>query len=268
MKTLRETFGAVCALMLAATVGAAAAKPTGTVYTTAGGSATGEIQWRNSAKEYVVTTERGSITYPADDVERVDIAPPAQFASAVKAVQAGANLASAAKTLEDIAKDYRRLTYDVEATRWLAQAYLKQGNPVKAVSACEAVIRDDPTAAYTGQMAVQYWQALIKANKTSGLERLLEKAIASGDQAAAAEALVARGDSIMARGNSRANCEEALRDGYLRVILLYADPASDAYPAALYKGAQAFDGMGQPSRAGQLRDKLKAECPGSEWARK
>ena len=266
MSTLRNTFCALCAILVAAAV--QAADPTGTLYNVNGGQTRGKLQWRNSAKEYVVTTNRGSFTFPADQVERVDVDPPAELNAAIKRVQSGSGLASAIKTLETIAKDYRHLTYDREATQWLAAAYLKEGNAAKAVSACEAVIRDDPEAAYMGAMAVQYWQALIKDGKTAQLDRHLEKAIASGDKIAAASALVARGDAIMARGNSRANCEEALRDGYLRVILLYADPETDAYPAALYKGAQAFDGMGQGARAGKLREQLKRDCPSSEWARK
>lgn len=266
MNTLRKSLGALCALVLGATL-QAAIQPTGTVYNVNGGQSRGKIQWRNAAKEYVVTTDRGQFTFPADQVERVEVNPPAELAAAVKRVQAG-SAAAAIPTLQEIAKEYRNLTYDVEATRWLIAAYLAQGKAGDAVRAAETVIRDKPEAAYMGEMAVQYWQALIKDNKASSLNRLLEKAIASGDKTAAAEALVARGDSIMARGASRANAEEALRDGYLRVILLYADPALPAYPAALYKGAQAFDGMGQGSRANTLREKLKAECPTSEWARK
>lgn len=267
MNTLRNTLGALCAVLVAASV--QAADPMGTLHNVNGGQTRGKLQWRNAAKEYVVTTDRGTFTFPADQVASVDVDRPAALDSAIKRVQSGSGLASAVKTLEEIAKDYRHLTYDKEATQWLATAYLKEGKAAEAIKACETVIRDDPTAAYTGAMAVQYWEALIKDGKSgTQLNRHLEKAIASGDKVAAASALVARGDAIMARGTSRANCEEALRDGYLRVILLYADPATDAYPAALYKGAQAFDGMGQGARAGKLRETLKSACPNSDWARK
>jgi hypothetical protein len=109
---------------------------------------------------------------------------------------------------------------------------------------------------------------LIKDGKDAKLNLLLDKAIASGDEVAAAAALVARGNAAMARGSNRANCEEALRDGYLRVILLYAEAGSEAYAEALYMGAKAFDGMGQGNRANKLREELKANCPNSTWARK
>ena len=266
MNTLRNRLGALCAVLVTASL--QAADPVGTLHNVNGGQTRGKIQWRNAAKEYVVTTNRGTFTFTEDQVESVDVDRPAALDAAIKRVQSGSGLSSAIKSLEELAKDYRHLTYDKEATQWLATAYLKEGKAADAVKACETIIRDYPTAAYTGAMAVQYWEALIKDGKGSQLNRHLEKAIASGDKVSAASALVARGDAIMARGSSRANCEEALRDGYLRVILLYADPATDAYPAALYKGAQAFDGMGQGARAGKLRETLKSACPNSEWARK
>lgn len=267
MNKFNLTLCALMAALIAAPVLSAAGKPTGTLYNVNGGQTRGELRWKNSAKEYEVVTSKGSFTFPEDQVERVAVDPPAELAAAVKKVQSNTSLASAISVLEDIAKDYRHLTYDREATRWLAEAYNKQGNPAKAISACETVIRDDAEAAYMGDMAVAYWDALIKDGKASKLNLLLEKAIASGDTSAAAYALVKRGDAAMARGSARVNCEEALRDGYLRVILLYADNTSNAYAEALYKGAKAFDGMGQGARADKLREQLKAECPSSSWAR-
>lgn len=268
MNKFTLTLCALMAALFAAPVLSAADKPTGTLYNVNGGSTRGELRWKNSAKEYEVVTSKGSFTFPEDQVERVVVDPPAELAAAVKRVQANNALASAITTLAEIAKDYRHLTYDREATRWLAEAYNKQGAPAKAISACETVIRDYPEAAYMGDMAVAYWAALIKDGKDSKLNLLLEKAIASGDKNAAAAALVKRGQAMMAKGSNRVNCEEALREGFLRVILLYADPSSSAYAEALYEGAKAFDGMGQGARATKLREQLKAECPSSEWARK
>ena len=260
---------ALCALLTACVALPALAKdvPTGTI-STASGSARGTIRWKNSAKEYVLTNDKKmTVTYKADEVENISIDRPASLDGAIKKVQSNSGLAAAIATLEELAKDYAHLTYDTEATGWLAKAYLLQGNTAKAISACEAVIRDNPEAAYTGSTAVAYWDALIKDGKAAKLNILLDKAVASGDKTAAAIALVKRGDAAMARGSARANCEEALRDGYLRVIHLYADPTSDAYAEALYKGAKAFEGMSQSSRANQLREQLRKECAASSWAR-
>lgn len=269
MKKLSITLCAALAALTALPAFAADAQPTGTIVTEKS-RVTGTLRWKNSAKEYSLTNAKGvTVTFPADDVVRVEVNRPAALDAAIKRVRAGGSgVASAIPTLEEIAKDYSHLTYDREATRWLADAYLQQGNASKAVSACEAVIRDDAEAAYMGPMAVLYWRALTKDGKASKLSLLLDKAIASGDAEAAAAALVARGNAVMERGTARANCEEALRDGYLRVILLYANPESEAYPEALYMGAKAFDGMGQGARANALRDKLKQECASSSWARK
>ena len=263
-----KTFGiTLCTLLAMAIALPVMAVPTGTVYGN-GGQTTGKLRWMNSAKKYVVTNEKGmSIEYEADDVDRVDVDRPKELDAAIKKVKAG-GAASAVASLEAIAKEYAHLTYDREATQWLAEAYLAQGNAAKAVSACETIIRGDAEAAYMGPMATAYWKALTKDGKASKLSLLLDKAIASGDKTAAATALVARGNAAMERGSYRANCEEALRDGYLRVILLYAEAGSDAYAEALYMGAKAFDGMGQGNRANKLREELKANCPGSDWARK
>ncbi len=257
----------LCTLMVALV---ASADPTGTI-STANGSASGTIRWKNSAKEYVITTPKGaSVTYAEDDVTDVNVDRPKNLdANIAKVKQGGAAVTSAISALETIAKEYAHLKYDREATRWLAEAYVKQNNAAKAIKACETVIRDNQEAAYMGPMAVAYWDALILdgKNKTK-LDLLLEKAIASGDATAAASALLKRGDAVMARGSARANCEEALRDGYLRVILLYADPTSETYPEALSKAAKAFEGMGQSTVANRLREQLKADCPTSEWNRK
>lgn len=260
---------ALCALLTACVALPALAKdtPTGTI-TTANGSATGTIRWKNAAKEYVLTNSKNmTVVYKADEVESVSIDRPASLDGAIKKVQSNSGLAAAIATLEELAKDYNHLTYDQEATGWLAKAYLLQGNADKAITACKAVIRDNPEAAYKGATAVAYWDALIKEGKLTDLSLLLDKAVSSGDKTAAAAALVKRGDAAMSRGSARANCEEALRDGYLRVILLYADPTSDAYAEALYKGAKAFEGMSQSSQANRLREQLKQECPTSSWAR-
>lgn len=268
---MKKVTVSLVALLAACVALAAPAKndgPTGIIQT-ANGSTRGALRWKNGAKEYVVTNEKNmTVTFKADDVESVVVDRPAALDGAIKKVQTNSGVGAALPVLEKIAKDYAHLTYDKEATAWLARAYLLQGNAAKAVSACETVIRDDAEAAYKGDVAVTYWDALIKAGNSTKLKGLLDKAIASGDSTAAAFALVKRGDDIMARGSARANCEEALRDGYLRVILLYADPRSEAYAEALYKGAKAFEGMGQSSRAARLREQLKSECGASDWARK
>ncbi len=252
----------LCTLATALIALPALAEPTGTVYGTAG-SRTGKLSWANAKKEYTVTDAKGArVTFSEADVDRVVVDRPKELDANIKKVREGSNLSAPIKALEDMAKEYRHLTYDKEATQWLATAYVKQGNADKAIKACEQIIRDDEEAAYMGAMAVAYWDALIlDGSKSAKLDGLLEKAIASGDVTAAASALLKRGDAILAKGTARANYEDALRDGYLRVVLLYADVNSDYYPEALDKAAKAFDKMGQSSVGNRLRDQLKKDCP-------
>ncbi len=260
MNKFKVTLCTVAAALMALP---ALAEPTGTIYAS-GGSRTGKLSWANAKKEYTVTDAKGArVTYAADTVDRVDVDRPKDLDAQIKKVRSGTNLSGAIKDLEAMAKEYRHLTYDQEATQWLATAYVKQGNADKAIKACETIIRDTPEAAYEGAMAVAYWDALIlDGSKGSKLDGLLEKAIGSGDSTASAAALLKRGDAILAKGTGRSNYEDALRDGYLRVVLLYANPDLPYYPEALSKAANAFDKIGQSSTASRLREQLKRDCPG------
>ena len=74
-------------------------------------------------------------------------------------------------------------------------------------------------------------------------------------------------ETTTTKGANTANYKEALLVGYLRVILLYNDPSYDAYAEALYKGAEAFTGMGHGARANELRALLQRDCAKTRWAK-
>ena len=195
MKTLRNTFGALCVILLAATAGAASTKPTGTILQVGGDKPiTGEIQWSNRDKGYRVTIAMpggkgtSTTTISADNVQSLKMDKPAGYDALVKQVEAGKG-AQATAGLEKIADAYEHLQYDVMATRWLAVAYLAQGKARDAVSACEKVIRNNPDAAYSGEMAPAYWEALRKTNQTSKLQGLLDKASSTRPSPPATRAL-------------------------------------------------------------------------------
>jgi tetratricopeptide (TPR) repeat protein len=149
----------------------------------------------------------------------------------------------------------------------LAEAYLKSGDIDKALKICDAMIAADPSAAYIGEIAPMYWQALLKANRAAKVEELVVKAIKSGDRVASAFALIMRGDLVLATGDTPDNSLKALRDGYLRVILLYKSE-QEALPEALYKAGKCFEKAGQSARAEQMRNDLKKAFPASPWAQK
>ena len=218
----------------------------------------GDIKWHAREKKYVV--EKGKITkeFKLADVTGVDVAKPAGFDKAVQLVQEGQG-ASAIGTLTKIVSDYRMLKWDKPAGRYLAMAHLAAGNAQKAYDACQAIVSEDKSAAYSGDLAAAYWQSLLKLGKTEQLEGLLKKASAAGDRQSSAAALVMRGDIIVAGSNDKPDeLRRALRDGYLRVVLMYQDASCARERAeACLKAAQCFDKLGQSARAEQLRAQAK-----------
>ena len=218
----------------------------------------GDIKWHAREKKYVV--EKGKITkeFKLADVTGVDVAKPAGVDKAVQLVQEGQG-ASAIGTLTKIVSDYRMLKWDKPAGRYLAMAHLAAGNAQKAYDACQAIVSEDKSAAYSGDLAAAYWQSLLKLGKTEQLEGLLKKASAAGDRQSSAAALVMRGDIIVAGSNDKPDeLRRALRDGYLRVVLMYQDASCARERAeACLKAAQCFDKLGQSARAEQLRAQAK-----------
>ena len=259
------TFRRACvtAAFLLAAGAAPAIDVTGSLVTKDDKSFTGVIKWRGgTVRVYVVTAGKIDVEFAPAQVKELSIPEPAGFKDAVKAVQEG-HPQQAIPVLDRIAQDYVMLQWDEPATRALAEAYLGSGDTASALRACDKVITAKPEAAYSGEMAPLYWQALLKAGKTSKLEDLLEQAIKSGSDDATASALIMRGDALSAKGDFKG----ALKDGYLRVITLYRAVKS-AQPEALFKAAKAFDQMNQSPRAETMRKQLLAEFGSSDWARK
>ena len=137
---------------------------------------------------------------------------------------------------------------------------VKLADAQKALDVCQKIIAEDKTAAYSGEVAPAYWQALLKLGKNDQLEGLLKKATSSADRPASAAALVMRGDIIRSTANGdHAKLRLALRDGYLRVAMMYRDPpCRNERREALLKAAEVFNEIGQASRAETLRREAKS----------
>ena len=230
----------------------------GTIHT-ANDSTEGDIKWMPRLKKYTVSVKaKGGAAidreFPLDDVTSLDIPKPAGYDKAVEAVKRGQG-AAAIGTLSKVVEEYRMLVWDKPAGRYLAEAYLSAGNPQKAYDMASEIISGDRSAAYTGDLAPAYWQALLKLGKTQQLENCLKKAATSGDRASAAEATVMRGDLILTQlGDTPDAYREALAEAYLRVILLYLDePCREARAAALTKGAKCFEKLGNAEQAESFR---------------
>lgn len=227
---------------------------------------TGNIRWLAQKKKYVVSQTRKdgqsiSTDVPLSDVAKVETKKPEKLEAAAKAVMAGKSRA-AIPVLEEIVSQYAMLQWDVPATRYLAQAKIDTGDAAGAIKLCESVIATRPEQAYLGDMAPIYWNALLKTDKKAKLDGLITKAIASGDSFASASALIMRGDVCMENKEP----ENALKDGYLRVVVLY-EKVRQVQPEALYKGAKAFEALSQNSNAEKLRDMLRKKFPQSDYAK-
>jgi len=256
--TLRRAC-ATAVLFLAA--GAAqAVDVTGSLVTTDEKPFTGVIKWKGSTRVYIISNKGVELEVPPTKIKEMSITEPAGYKEAVKAVQEG-HPQQAIPVLERIAQDYVMLQWDEPATRALAEAYLKDGKSADAVRACEKVIAVKPEAAYVGEMAPIYWQALLKSDRATKLESLLEQAIMTGGAEATAFALIMRGDILFAKGDFKA----ALKDGYLRVITLFRSVRT-AQAEALFKAAKAFDQINQAPRAEMMRKQLLSEYGSSDWA--
>ncbi len=258
----------VPALALLLMLGAeqAQAQVAGTILTTDKKTVQGQIRWMSAAKKYIVMTARPGgtqieIELLPNQVEKINVPQPKELNAALQAVRSG-NHAAAIPVLEKIMSAYAMLQWDEVAARALAEAQMLNNNPAGAVKACEVVIATKPEAAYMGDLAVMYWQALLKANRSAKLEELLDQAIKKGGREASASALVLRGDLLMARKQPR----DALKDGYLRVVVLYENVRA-VQPEALFKAAKAFEALQQNPNAEKMRTMLRTKFPSSEFAK-
>lgn len=229
---------------------------------TINGEKKGEITWSPRAKIYTVEYKKGSTTLTAefklDDVESLDIPKPANFDKLVQQVADGKG-AIAIEPLKKIVDEYKMLVWDKPAARALVEAYLGANKPQDAYNTAQKLVDEDKQAAYTGDLAPAYWMALLQTGKNERLEACLNKAATSGDRAASAEALVMRGNVVMAKGNDAPDAvRQALVDNYLRVALMYTDPpCKTARKTALMKSAECLEKLGMASRADTLRTQAK-----------
>ena len=222
-------------------------------------SFSGDVKWHARDKKYVV--EKGKITkeFKLADVTDIEVAKPAGFDKAVQMVEGGQGAAAVAP-LAKIVADYRMLVWDKKAGRYLALAHIAAGNAQKACDVCAPIIAEDRAAAYSGDLAAAYWQALMKLGKTDQLEKLLKDASTKGNRQSSAAALVMRGDMIVAGSNDAPDeLKRALRDGFMRVVLMYQDAeCARERGEAMLKAAQCFDKLGQSARAENLRTQAKS----------
>jgi len=228
-----------------------------------------ELRWMPASKRYVITRQPAGggaaieQQVTASQIVRKQIAPPAGWRELM--VQAGQNPNAALPQLLRIVDQYNMLEYDEQAAFVIGTIYLKSGRAKDFIKIAEKVIQDNPAAAMSSQMAPVYWKALIETGSTAGgrLNKMLDGAVAAAPRPIAAMALIARGDQLRKAGQLR----DALKDGYLRVALLFTQER-DANAEALYKASLVFDELNQATYAERMRQELLSRHRTSEFAEK
>lgn len=250
----------------------AAAEAEGTIINTEDKPFKGLVSYKSLSKVYIVkTTGAGGavleLEVPLATVKSLAVAEPPALRPAVQQVREG-KFQAAIPVLDNLAQDYILLQWDVPATRWLVEAYLRDGKPDKAVRACDRVIDKRPEAALSGELGPIYWQALLAAGQNNKLDDQLTAAAKSPSPEAQARANIMRGEVLRKQSKSK----DALRDGYLRTVVLFKwsrDPGvRDARAEALFKAAECFDDLGTIQAASNLRKICMTEHAESEWARR
>ncbi len=228
-----------------------------------GGRASGSVRYLASSKAYEIRTGPVAKQFMASDVKKVILKEqPAALKPAVLDVKRG-KYASAIAPLKKIKTDYEMFGPDVIAAQYLAKAYLNLDKAAEAVRMCKDVLSSNPQALNDPQFAGVYWDALLKNGKLSTLQGVLAEVIQKGSHDIVAVALIKRGDVYMSKGETK----KALRDGYLRTILMYQD-VKGVQPEALYKAIKAHQAIGQHPYAEKWRKRLLAGYPSSEYAKK
>lgn len=252
---LRIFSRAVCGGILLAVWPLAAADITAVIVNTDNKAFEGVVCWKTTAKVYVITTKNQmEFEIAPDKVKEMRVAEPAGLREAIKAVQEG-KVQKAIPVLDNIAQEYfMLLPWDERATRWLAEAHVKNGSPLDAVKACERII-DARSAAATGELCLAYWQALLAAGRNAKLTDQLDAAAKSTSPTVQARVYIMRGDIL----EKRNNLKDALREGYLRAVVL-CPGARAARAEAIQRAAACFDKAGQGPHASRLRS-AAAQAP-------
>lgn len=255
---------AACALVAGLGPGAAVAGVTGQIKTTGGRTLQGDVRWQGVSRSYAVTYGNPPVTVTVSlgDVADVRVQKPRGIDEAVLNVQRR-NYAEAIPVLTKIMSDYEMLQWDVTAARFLAEAYLKTGKLDEAMRVCDRILQEKPDQGITGELARVYWDVLLALDRTATLQKLLDEAVARGNRELAATALVMRGDIQLKNGNF----EDALVDGYLRVVTLYQEEQK-VQPEALYKAMKCFEQRGQLSHAEKMRKTLLNNFPNDPHAQR
>jgi tetratricopeptide (TPR) repeat protein len=186
-----------------------------------------------------------------------------------------ADLALLGNQPETALQNYRTLkasgvgTYPLLGELGLARIALAQGDTGAARKSLQAVLDSPLKGPLVGrrqsQARMDLAQILLNENQPAEAVKLAGEVIESSppdDAQALARAYLMRGNSHMKQGNLK----PALFD-YLHVDLLFSQESA-AHAEALYHLSSLWSSLQHPDRGAEARERLTAQYPESEWARK
>jgi hypothetical protein len=218
------------------------------------------IEWREGTQEYILATADTTLPIPRAQVARVTVDRPAEFDQAATMVKSRL-FGQAIPILEGIVKKYRMLTWDAEAGKLLAQAYLETNEPRKAMAAMDALFASVSRDQVPASLQMMYWKAMLSTGAHMQLRKELDKVIGSAASDTAAAAYLMRGNLSLKLGDE----DEALAD-FLKVTTLFQSMKA-LQPEALFNAANLLDAARDP-RGADMRKQLVQEYAGNEFAAK
>lgn len=204
-----------------------------------------------------LVTPTGLLTFDIGTTVVVD--EPAAFPALRRQVEEG-RYAEAIPGLRQVITEYRFLSWDHRARRYLARAQVGAGSHGEALATLDELFAAQPTSRNEPVVQDTYMRALRGAGDQERLLPLLDQMISKGGRQAAAVAQVMRGNIHLEQGDPRS----ALFD-FMRTTLLFRS-VREVQPEALYRTADCFTRMGYEDKADRFYKQLQEQYPESEFA--
>jgi tetratricopeptide (TPR) repeat protein len=216
------------------------------------------IRFEATTGQYVVDTDKITMSFDKAKVARVEVAKPASYDKAVQLFNSG-NFNEAIPLFQSIVSGYLMLGWDNKARDYMGQAYMKKKDYKNAVTVYNALFAAALPSEITPATLKRYQDALLATGEYDKLKKMIDDTIATGSRDNAAMAQITRGDISKKQGKTF----DALMD-YLRTVILFKN-VEEAQPEALYKAAQCLEELRDP-RADIFKKKLAQDYPQSTWA--
>ena len=216
------------------------------------------VEWREGTHDYLVNNEGASIPIPEDQVAKMEIDRPSDLDQA-KGLVAAHQYGQAIPILEGIITKYKKLSWDVDAMRLLAQCYVEMNDSKKAAVAIDALFAAGGTL--TPSLQMTYLKSLQQSGDTKRFQQELNRMIGTGSSSLVAVAYLIRAKAYLQEGN-----QDAALSDFIKVVTLFKNEKS-VQPEALYNAAELLAKAKDP-RAADFRKILVQEYKSSEFAGK